>query len=126
MKFKASAEDLAKNQVVSPGWQLVEMYSLVEGTDGSGAGLLQVFARVIGGKAEDKNAVLKAQFSEKAQGMIKNFYESLTGQKFEADKEVDVRESHVKGKKMEWFVERGKYRGRDTNEVVDYRPFVAA
>lgn len=126
MKFKASAEDLAKGQVVSPGWQAVEMYRLVEGTDGEGAGLLQVFGKIIGGKDQDRGAILKAQFSEKAQGMIKNFYESLTGQKFEADKEVDVREQHVKGKKMEWFVERGKYRGRDTNEVVDFRPFVPA
>jgi hypothetical protein len=125
MKFKATAEDLAKGQVVTPGWQVVEMYKLEETTDGDGAGLLRVFGRVIGGKEEDKGAILRSQFSEKAQGMIKNFYESLTGQKFEADKEIDVREQHVRGKKMEWYVERGKYRGRDTNEVVDYRPIQA-
>jgi hypothetical protein len=122
MKFKATAEDLAKGQIVNVGWQVVEMYKLEEATDNDGAGLLKVFAKVIGGKEEDKGAVLRAQFSEKAQGMIKNFYEALTGQPFVADKEVDVRESHVRGKKMEWYIERGKYRGRDTNEVVDYRP----
>lgn len=126
MKFKASAEDLAKGQIVSVGWAPVEMYKVEETTDGDGAGLLRVFARVIGGKDQDKGAVLRAQFSEKAQGMIKNFYESLTGQKFEADKEIDIRDNHVRGKKMEWYVERGKYRGRDTNEVVDYRPFQTA
>jgi len=125
MKFKATAEDLAKGQIVNVGWQVVEMYKLEEATDGDGAGLLKVFAKVIGGKEEDKGAVLRAQFSEKAQGMVKNFYEALTGQKFEADKEVDIREQHVRGKKMEWYIERGKYRGRDTNEVVDYRPIQA-
>jgi len=122
MKFKATAEDLAKGQIVNVGWQVVEMYKLEEATDNDGAGLLKVFAKVIGGKPEDKGAVLRAQFSEKAQGMVKNFYEALTGQKFEADKEVDIRDNHVRGKKMEWYIERGKYRGRDTNEVVDYRP----
>lgn len=126
MKFKATAEDLAKGQVVTPGWQVVEMYKLEETTDGDGAGLLRVFGRVIGGQEKDKGAILRAQFSEKAQGMIKNFYEALTGQKFEADKEVDVREQHIRAKKMEWFVERGKYRGRDTNEVVDFRPIQTA
>jgi hypothetical protein len=125
MKFKATAEDLAKGQIVNVGWQVVEMYKLEEATDGDGAGLLKVFAKVIGGKEEDKGAVLRAQFSEKAQGMVKNFYEALTGTKFEADKEVDIREQHVRGKKMEWYIERGKYRGRDTNEVVDYRPIQA-
>jgi hypothetical protein len=125
MKFKATAEDLAKGQVVSPGWQVVEMYKLEETTDGDGAGLLKIHAKIIGGKDQDKGAVLRAQFSEKAQGMIKNFYEALYGAKFEPDKEYDVREQHVRGKKMEWYVERGKYRGRDTNEVVDYRPVQA-
>jgi len=126
VKFKATAEDLAKGQVVSPGWQVVEMYKLEETTDGDGAGLLKVHAKIIGGKEQDKGAVLRAQFSEKAQGMVKNFYEALTGAKFEADKEVDIREQHVRGKKMEWYVERGKYRGRDTNEIVDYRPLQTA
>jgi hypothetical protein len=125
MKFKATAEDLAKGQVVTPGWHVVECYKLEETTDGDGAGLMKVHAKVIGGKEEDKGAVLRAQFSEKAQGMVKNFYETVTGAKFEADKEVDIREQHVRGKKMEWYVERGKYRGRDTNEVVDYRPVQA-
>lgn len=122
MKFRATAEDLAKGQIVSVGWQTVECLRGEETTDGDGAGLFRVTAKVIGGKDEDKGAILRAQFSEKAQGMIKNFHEALTGQKFEADKDYDYRDSQVRGKKMEWYVERGKYRGRDTNEIIDYRP----
>ena len=122
MKFRASAEDLAKGQIVAVGWHVVEITRGEEGQDGDGAGLFRVFAKVIGGREEDKGAVLRAQFSEKAQGMVKNFYEALSGAKFEPDKDYDLRDSTVKGKKMEWYVERGKYRGRDTNEVIDYRP----
>lgn len=125
MKFRATAEDLAKGQIVSVGWQTVEITRGEETTDGEGAGLFRVTAKVIGGQDKDKGAVLRAQFSEKAQGMIRPFYEALTGQKFEPEKDYDLRDNHVKGKKMEWYVERGKYRGRDTNEVVDFRPIQA-
>lgn len=125
MKFRATAEDLAKGQIVSVGWHPVECTRGEETTDGEGAGLFRVTAKVIGGQEKDKGAVLRAQFSEKAQGMIRPFYEALTGQKFEPEKDYDMRDNHVKGKKMEWYVERGKYRGRDTNEVIDFRPIQA-
>jgi len=122
MKFRATAEDLAKGQIVKVGWHPVEITRGEETTDGDGAGLFRVTAKIIGGDADDKGAVLRAQFSEKAQGMIKNFHEALTGAKFEPEKDYDYRDQQVRGKKMEWYVERGKYRGRDTNEVIDYRP----
>lgn len=125
MKFRATAEDLAKGQIVSVGWHPVECTRGEETTDGEGAGLFRVTAKIIGGQEKDKGAVLRAQFSEKAQGMIRPFYEALTGQKFEPEKDYDMRDNHVKGKKMEWYVERGKYRGRDTNEVIDFRPIQA-
>lgn len=120
MRFRASVEDLKRGEVVSVGWHPVECTKAEELTDASGAGLLRIHAKVIGGP--DKDGALRAQFSEKAQGMIRPFIEALTGAKFEAEKDYDVKDSHVRGKKMEWYVERGKYRGRDTNEVVDYRP----
>ena len=123
MKFRASVEDLKRGEVVSVGWHPVECQKAEELADASGAGLLRIHAKIIGGP--DKDGALRAQFSEKAQGMIRPFIEALTGQKFEAEKDYDVKDSHVRGKKMEWYVERGKYRGRDTNEVVDYRPLQA-
>ena len=122
MKFRATAEDLAKGKTVRVGWHPVECIRGEETTDGDGAGLLRVLGKIIGGDENDKGAILRAQFSEKAQGMVKPFYEALTGQKFEPEKDYDLRDSAIRGKKMEWYVERGKYRGRDTNEVVDFRP----
>jgi hypothetical protein len=123
MKFRASVEDLKRGEVVGVGWHPVECVKAEELSDSDGAGLLRIHAKIIGGP--NKDGVLRAQFSEKAQGMIRPFVEALTGAKFEAEKDYDVKDQHVRGHKMEWYVERGKYRGRDTNEVVDYRPLQA-
>lgn len=123
MKFRATPEDLAKGQIVSPGWlpvQLLEVEETTAKTDNSG--LAVVRARVIGGKDEDKGAILRTQFSEKAPGFIKNFVEALTGKKFEANTDYQITTANVKDKRMEWYVMRGEYQGRPTNNVMDYRP----
>jgi hypothetical protein len=123
MKFRATPEDLAKGQLVSPGWAPTELISAEDTTDKNGAGLCVVRGRIIGGKEEDKGAILRTNFSEKAPGFLKNFVEALApGTKFEANKDYDITTANVRGKKMEWYIERGSYNGRPTNNVVDYRP----
>lgn len=125
-RFTASADDLAKGRLVTPGWHTVEIVSVEDTEDKDNALLTVVLGRVIGGKEDEKGAILRTQFSEKAPAFCKNFVEALSTTdkpvKFEADRPYEINNQNFRGKKMEWYVERDTYKGRAKNNVADYRP----
>ena len=126
MRFRVTPEELARQKIVTPGWHVVEITSAKEGQDkgksGVTGGLLTVEGKVIAGSEEDKGAILRAWFSEKAQGTVKPLVEAALRVPFKADTDYDLTERNLKGKRMEWFVERGSYNGKPSNNVVDMRP----
>ena len=131
MRFKVTPEELARQKVITPGWHGVEIIDVKEGSDKGKSGvvgqLLTVKARVLpGGKEEDTGAVLTCWFSEKAQGTIANFATAITGEPFQANKDYEFTERNLKGKRMEWYVERGTFNGKPSNNVVDHRAMAGA
>lgn len=119
-RFRATPEDLARGRIVRPGWHPVEITDVKDTTDKTNAALTVVHARTLT-KGEDEGAMLRTNFSEKAPGFVKNFVEAK-GVKFEANKDYEINNQNFRGTRMEWYVERDTYKGRPTNNVVDYRP----
>lgn len=127
MRFQITAEDLAKGKLVTPGWMAVELLKAEDVTSKNENKVkgVKVTAKVIGGKEEDRGTTLYTQFWENAPGFSVNFLAAL-GIKVEAGKEYEINTNNIKGRKMDWFINRGDYKGKPQNNVDDYRPLEAA
>jgi hypothetical protein len=124
-RFSVTADDLAKGKLVTPGWHPVEIIDVRDEQDKTEnpANLTKIQGRVIGGKDEDKGAILGTQFSEKAPAFVKDFVEAKYGKgSFKPDTPVDITNGNFRGFKMMWYVERDTWKGRPKNNVVGYKP----
>jgi len=112
-----SNEDILRSKIIPPGWYKLLVKSMSEeqaGTDGSD---LFVYKNIIqGGNYE--GVPLRFQISEKAMGFGIP-YLVAGGVDVKPGVAVDLNDNV--GKVIEGFVQRGEYKGKPTNELVDFR-----
>ena len=120
MLFKFTEEDLAMGKLVEPGWWPTVVHKVTDTSDKEGADLCKIQLKIR--KEGDSNGVLLfTQFSEKGIGFARPFIEAITGKKLAKDDAVNITDKIV-GRELEVYVQRGEYKGRPKNEIVDYRP----
>ena len=119
MLFEFTEEDLAMGKLVEPGWHFVAVHKIIETSDKEGADLVKVQLKVKSGEAT--GVILYTQFSEKGRGFAVPFLEALMGKKIEKGDKVKFGPA-MEGRELEVYVQRGEYKGRPKNEVIDYRP----
>lgn len=112
-----SSDDILRSKLLPPGFYpiLVKSFATEQaGTDGSDLYVYEI--RVDGG--EYSGVPIRFQISEKALGMGIEFLESCG---IEVKQGVPVELDKVVGKKLDGFVQRGNYKGRDNNSLVSFR-----
>jgi hypothetical protein len=120
MIFEFTEDDLAVGKLVEPGWNPVRVHKVILTEDKDGADLVKVQLKITS-DGEFKGVILYTQFSEKGRGFAVPFIEALTGKKVEKGDRVTWGDQMV-GRELEVYVQRGEYRGKPKNEIVDYRP----
>lgn len=126
MKISLGAEDLAKGQLVEPGWYPCEIKGYIEKpatTDRSTNAIGQLI--ILNG--EFKGSGGRFLFNEKAMGFAKGFFKALGFvEKINAkgEKELNaILDASVNGKKLDvYFVRGSSNKGNDFNEAKDYAP----
>lgn len=121
--FKFTKDDINRGKLVNPGeWYPSEIISYERATAKDGSGLDKFKARIIDGEFE--GVPLYFQFSEKAPGFAIPFAEAILEQKVEEDTEFELSHALV-GRKIDIYVTRSLYNGKEQNNVANFRPLSA-
>ncbi len=121
-KWNVSKDDVARGQLVKPGWHEAEIVKFEEKLakdQGSMNANLQF--RVTSG--DNAGAILFHTFNEKATGFMVPFIEALGGTKNpDGGYSVELSETVLKGKKLRVNVIRGEYNGKAQNNITEFAP----
>lgn len=114
-RLNISNEDLLRGKILPPGRYHVHVKSLEEKTDKDNAGLY-VYKLIVEDHEKFNGVPLRFQVSEKAPGMATPL---LVACGWKASAGV-IELNDAVNKHLDCFVQRGEYRGKPTNEVVDF------
>ncbi len=129
MRVELTADDLAGGTLVDPGWYAIECVSYEEKPAKSDRSTnYNMGWKVISGKnigARTKKFIL----NEKAMVFGKNLYIALGAKEVEDPvtkkkslSSVEISKDTIFGKKVDGYIKRSTWEGRDSNEVVDFAP----
>lgn len=123
MRRILTADDLAKGDLIEPGWWPAEVSDYDEKPAKSDASTNCIFdIKVTDGP--HKGATIKRYLNEKGLEFNGDFWAALGLQKNAIggyDLSTELFRTKI-GSKFQIHVKRGKYEGRDTNEIDGYRP----
>lgn len=117
-------EDIKRGTLVDPGMYNVTIESFKEDKDKDGKPLYKYRYKIFGASKEDFESVtLFDQFSSKAMGFFKPFWEAVTGVPAVKGTPYDL--EYPVGKSIRVNVIRDVYEGKPNNKVSGYAPYVA-
>lgn len=123
-RITVTPEDLKRSQILEPDWYPCEVvgYEYSRTKDEKSMNHIYTFKVV---HPEDAAGVqLKVWFSEKALGMMREFYEAISGVKVDPKKGFTIDDPNAAVKKrVDVNVINGSYLGRTQNSVNGFRPY---
>lgn len=127
MKVKMTREDVNQGRLIPNGEYAGTITAAEDGESGAGNEMLIVDIQV-NGNPEYQGVIVRDWLGNWFRGAdkLRRFIESITGAKYDYDKQYDLSENSLKGKKLKFYNRQGADNtGRPCNTVEDYKPIGA-